>query len=67
MEREDYEEKLLTKVAWYYYIEDFTQQQIGEYLGIPRLRVNRLLDKARKSGFVHFSIRDGNSKRTQAE
>lgn len=50
-----YEDKLLTKVAWYYYIEGYTQQEIGEYLSIPRLRVNRLLDKARKAGIIQFS------------
>lgn len=68
MDREhDYEEKLLIKVAWYYYIENITQQEIGEYLGISRLRVNRLLDKARKNGIIHFSVRDGNSSRMQVE
>ena len=58
-----YEDKLLTKVAWYYYIEGYTQQEIGEYLSIPRLRVNRLLDKARKAGIIQFSVREGDSKR----
>ncbi|MDO4260973.1 MAG: sugar-binding transcriptional regulator [Eubacteriales bacterium] len=68
MEKEyAYEEKLLVKVAWYYYIEGFTQQEIGEYLGIPRLRVNRLLDKARKTGVIHFSVRDGDTGRMQVE
>ena len=62
-----YEDKLLTKVAWYYYIEGYTQQEIGEYLSIPRLRVNRLLDKARKAGIIHFSVREGDSKRMIVE
>ncbi len=62
-----YEDKLLTKVAWYYYIEGYTQQEIGEYLSIPRLRVNRLLDKARKSGIIQFSVREGDSKRMIVE
>ena len=34
----DYEDILLVKVAWYYYMEGLTQQEIGEYLGLPRLR-----------------------------
>lgn len=63
----DYEEILLVKVAWLYYIGEFTQQEIGEYLGIPRLRVNRLLDKARKNGIVHFSIRSSDSRRMRIE
>ena len=62
-----YEDKLLTKVAWYYYIEGYTQQEICEYLSIPRLRVNRLLDKARKAGIIQFSVREGDSKRMIVE
>ncbi|MDD5797097.1 MAG: sugar-binding transcriptional regulator [Clostridiaceae bacterium] len=62
-----YEDKLLTKVAWYYYIEGYTQQEIGEYLSIPRLRVNRLLDRARKAGIIQFSVREGDSKRMIVE
>lgn len=62
-----YKDKLLTKVAWYYYIEGYTQQEIGEYLSIPRLRVNRLLDKARKAGIIQFSVREGDSKRMIVE
>lgn len=62
-----YEDILLTKVAWYYYIEGYTQQEIGEYLSIPRLRVNRLLDKARKAGIIQFSVREGDSKRMIVE
>ena len=53
-----YEDKLLTKVAWYYYIEGYTQQEIGEYLSIPRLRVNRI---------IQFSVREGDSKRMIVE
>jgi DNA-binding transcriptional regulator LsrR (DeoR family) len=63
----DYEEALLVKVAWLYYIGECTQQQIGEYLGIPRLRVNRLLDRARKTGIIQFSIRSGDQSRMEIE
>lgn len=63
----DYEEILLVKVAWFYYIGGFTQQEIGEYLGIPRLRVNRLLDKARKNGVIRFSIREHDNNRMEIE
>lgn len=63
----DYEEILLVKVAWFYYIGGFTQQEIGEYLGIPRLRVNRLLDKARRNGIIRFSIRESDSNRMEIE
>lgn len=63
----DYEEILLVKAAWFYYIGGFTQQEIGEYLGIPRLRVNRLLEKARRNGIIRFSIRESDSNRMQVE
>lgn len=63
----DYEDILLVKVAWYYYMEGLTQQEIGEYLGIPRLRVNRLLDKARKNGVIHFSVRAKDTGRMKIE
>ncbi len=63
----DYEETLLVKVAWYYYIGGLTQQEIGEHLEIPRLRVNRLLDKARKCGVIHFSVREHDHNRMTIE
>lgn len=63
----DYEESLLVKTAWFYYIGGYTQQEIGEYLGISRLRVNRLLDKARKNGIIRFSIRENDNRRMQIE
>ncbi|MDO4344634.1 MAG: sugar-binding domain-containing protein [Eubacteriales bacterium] len=63
----NYEDILLVKVAWYYYMEGLTQQNIGDYLGIPRLRVNRLLDKARKTGIIHFSVRNGDNNRMHIE
>ena len=43
----DYEEALMAKAAWYYYFENLTQQQISDRIGISRLRVVRLLEKAR--------------------
>lgn len=63
----DYEDILLVKVAWYYYMEGLTQQEIGEYLGLTRLRVNRLLDKARKNGIIHFSVRAKDNGRMEIE
>ena len=63
----DYEEILEIKTAWYYYMEGLTQQEIGERLGISRLRVNRLLDKAKKSGMIQFHIRAGQSGRMLLE
>ena len=43
----DYEDSLIVKTAWYYYIENMTQQKISEKLGISRMKVIKLLEKAR--------------------
>lgn len=52
MDRDD----LLARVAWLYYIENLTQQDIGERLNVPRVKVARLLKKARDEGIVEFRI-----------
>ena len=41
--RAAFEEDLTAKIAWYYYIDNLTQQQIADQIGIPRLRVIKLL------------------------
>lgn len=63
----DYEEELMGKVAWYYYMQDMTQQHISELLGITRMRVVKLLDKARKSGIIQFRIRQDSVARMEVE
>lgn len=44
----NYEEELMIKIAWYYYIENLTQQEIAKILGINRIKILRLLDKAKE-------------------
>ena len=51
----------MSKVAWYYYIDNLTQQQIADQIGIPRLRVIKLLEKARQCGIVQFKIAENNA------
>lgn len=63
----DYEESLIIKTAWYYYIEDMTQQKISEKLGISRMRVIKLLDKARQTGIIQFRISQERSQHLQVE
>ena len=63
----DYEEELMGKVAWHYYMQDMTQQKISELLGISRMRVVKLLDKARKSGIIQFKIRQDSIARMEVE
>ena len=63
----NYEEILLIKTAWYYYIENLTQQKVSEMLGISRMRVIRLLEKARSTGVIQFNIRKDSTKRMELE
>lgn len=63
----DYEEVLMFKTAWYYYFDNMTQQQISDFLGIPRMRVVKLLNKARTTGTIQFKIRDDSANRMQLE
>lgn len=63
----EFEENLMAKIAWYYYMENMTQQSIGEHLGISRMRVIKLLEKARQNGIVQFQIRSTSSKRIELE
>jgi DNA-binding transcriptional regulator LsrR (DeoR family) len=63
----DFEEELMIKAAWYYFLEDKTQQKISDLLGISRMRVIRLLEKARQTGAVQFKIRKDYAQRMRIE
>lgn len=52
----DYDQILMAKIVWYYYFDNMTQQEIGKQMGISRVRVVRLLEKARKEGIIQFRI-----------
>ena len=58
---------LATKAAWYYYMEDNTQAQIAEVMGVSRAKVIRLLEEARAQGIVQFSFRKNDSQRVSVE
>lgn len=62
-----YEEFLMTKAAWYYYKQDMIQQDIADLLGISRMRVIKLLDKARALGIIQFHFRADSAKRLSNE
>lgn len=49
---------LMTEVARLYYEEGKTQEEIGGMLGISRIKVLRLLRKAREEGIVSIRIND---------
>jgi lsr operon transcriptional repressor len=55
--QEVYADPLATKVAWYYYKENLTQTEIAEIMGLNRIKVVRLLEKARIDNIVQFHIK----------
>ncbi|MDF2592080.1 MAG: sugar-binding protein [Clostridia bacterium] len=63
----EFEESLMVKAAWYYYLENMTQQEISDHLGLSRMRVIKLLERARQTGIVQFQIRSSLSKRMEVE
>lgn len=56
VKEETYKQELLIKVTWFYYVNKMTQQKIAELLGISRMKVVRLLDKAEQEGIIQFKI-----------
>lgn len=63
----DYEETLTVKTAWYYYCENMTQQQISDKLGISRMRVIKLLERAKQEGVIQFRIRQDSAQHMNLE
>lgn len=61
------DEMLVTRVAWHYYSENMTQQDIANKLGISRLKVVKLVEEARKSGIVQFNFWPNTKKRMTVE
>ncbi|MCD6256745.1 sugar-binding transcriptional regulator [Candidatus Aerophobetes bacterium] len=54
---EDYGEyDLLVRVAWLYYEEGLTQDQIAQRFNLSRSKVVRILKRAREKGIVSFQI-----------
>lgn len=52
----DDQEELMVVAAWMYYYDGLTHAQIAKKLGISRVKVTRLLQKARREGVVQFRI-----------
>jgi len=49
-------EELQLRVAWYYYKDELTQDEIARRLSISRASVGRLLDRARRVGLVSINL-----------
>jgi len=61
------ESNLIMKIAWFYYIDNLTQQQIAEKLNISRMKVIKYLNQAKTEGVVQFKINKSAENRVQAE
>jgi DNA-binding transcriptional regulator LsrR (DeoR family) len=48
--------KLIYRIAKSYYDDEMTQQEIGKKYGLSRIKVNRLLSRAREEGIVQITI-----------
>ena len=51
------EEDIITRIAWLYYKEKLTQQQISERVSLSRQKVQRLLEKARDQEIIQFALK----------
>jgi DNA-binding transcriptional regulator LsrR (DeoR family) len=49
--------RLINTVLTLYYVEELTQTEIGQRLGLSTAKVNRLLLQARELGYVNITIR----------
>jgi DNA-binding transcriptional regulator LsrR (DeoR family) len=48
--------RLVTQVCHLYYEQNLTQQEIGRLTGLSRMKISRLLQKAKDSGLVKITI-----------
>ncbi len=67
LSKAEYEHRLMTKAVWYYYIENYTQQNISHLLGVSRSKVISLLERARQAGVIQFSVQQDSSRRMEME
>ena len=49
-------EELLLRVAWFYYKDELTQDEIARRLSVSRASVGRMLDRARREGLVSINL-----------
>lgn len=50
-------QELLLRIAWLYYIDEMSQQEIADRLNLPRIKVLRLLKEAKARGMVDVRIK----------
>ncbi len=49
-------EELLLRVAWFYYKDELTQDEIARMLSVSRASVGRMLERARRLGLVSINL-----------
>src|SRR6266576_4112524 len=49
-------EEWLLRVAWFYYKDELTQDEIAKRLAVSRASVGRMLDRARRVGLVSINL-----------
>ncbi len=53
----DYESsRLISRILMMYYMEDKSQAEIGQELGLSTAKINRLLKQAKNQGYVEINI-----------
>ena len=67
LSKAEYEHRLMIKAVWYYYIENYTQQNISHLLGVSRSKVIALLERARQAGVIQFNVQQDSSRRMELE
>ena len=62
------DEKILSKkCAWLYYVAKLNQNQIGQKVGLSKMRVHRLIAYAEKNGYVKTFVEGSFETITQYE
>ena len=61
------QKKFGLRAAWYYYKTGMIQGDIAKRLGINRLRVNNILNEARKNGTVAIHVKGEDAKLMELE
>ena len=67
LNKAEYEHRLMIKAVWYYYIENYTQQNISHLLGVSRSKVIALLERARQAGVIQFNVQQDSGHRMEME
>lgn len=67
LQNKDRDQQQLLRISWLYYMEGLTHREIGDRLGLPRVKVTRLLQQARNMGIVEIKINGANTQYMQLE